>query len=343
MEHKNDHKQNDNHEQNHKQNHNGDHKHTYSHNQEHNHSHSYSHEHSHSHNRHGGGNIRIAFFLNLSFTVIELIGGILTNSVAIISDSVHDFGDSLSLGLAWYFQRLSKKGSTSQYTYGYKRFSLLGAIINSILLVVGSVYILTEAFPRLFFPQEPNAKGMFILSIVGIIINGAAVLRTQKSSSVNERVVSLHLLEDVLGWAAVLIGSVIMHFTGFTMIDPILSIVIACFVLINVLKNIRAVLPILLQGTPSDVSREHIIQKIEETAQVAGVHDLHIWSLDEEYNVLTVHVMLQDVLSGDEIIKLKDRIRKLLKQEGIQHSTIELERPDEPCTFTSCITNDTVL
>jgi cobalt-zinc-cadmium efflux system protein len=296
-----------------------------------------AHNHNHNHSHDEKSNIRLAFFLNLFFTVIELTGGFLTNSIAIISDAVHDFGDSLSLGLAWYFQKLSKKGSTKQYSYGYKRFSLLGAIINCVVLVVGSIYILSEAIPRLFSPQETNAKGMFLLAVFGIVINGFAVLRTRKGKSINERVVSLHLLEDVLGWAAVLIGSAVMYFTGRTIIDPVLSLFIACFVLYNVFKNIKLVLPILLQGTPAEVEQEHIIEKLKAMAYIADIHDLHIWSLDEAYNVLTVHIVLNEVLPMENLITLKTQIRSALKEEKIQHATIELEMPNEECVFEKCI------
>jgi len=295
-----------------------------------------SHNHHHHHPHGEKSNIALAFFLNLSFTVIELIGGFLTNSIAIISDAIHDFGDSLSLALAWYFQRVSKKGSSKHYSYGYKRFSLLGAMINCIVLVVGSLYILSEAIPRLFNPQETNAKGMFALAILGIVVNGVAVLRTRKSKSINERVVSLHLLEDVLGWAAVLVGSAVMYFTGWTVIDPLLSLAIACFVLLNVYKNIRLVLPVLLQGTPTDITQEQIIQKLTEMDQTAGIHDLHIWSLDEGYHVLTVHVSLKKALSMEALVEQKRRIRSVLKEENIQHATIEFEMPDEACVFENC-------
>ena len=296
-----------------------------------------SHHHHHPHDE--KSNIALAFFLNLSFTVVELIGGFLTNSIAIISDAIHDFGDSLSLALAWYFQKISKKGSTKQYSYGYKRFSLLGAIINCIVLVVGSLYILSEAIPRLFNPQETDAKGMFILAILGIVVNGVAVLRTRKSKSINERVVSLHLLEDVLGWAAVLVGSAVMFYTGWTIIDPLLSLAIACFVLLNVYKNIRLVLPILLQGAPVEIELVHIIQKLREIEPVAGVHDLHIWSLDEGYHVLTVHVSLKNPLSMEALVEQKRRIRAVLKEANIQHATIEFEIPDEECLFENCADN----
>jgi len=260
----------------------------------------------------------------------------LTNSVAIMSDAVHDFGDSLSLAFAWYFQRLSKKGSSSSYSYGYKRFSLLGAIINSVVLIIGSIYILSEAIPRILEPQETNAGGMFLLAIVGILVNGAAALRTRKATSINERVVSLHLLEDVLGWAAVLVGAAVMYFTGLTIIDPILSIAIACFVLFNVYRNIRQTLPILLQGTPHDVEREHIVALLTALPQVAGVHDLHVWSLDEEYNVLTLHVLLSEPLAAQPQAALKQQIRELLKAENVQHATIEFEAQGEACELEKC-------
>jgi len=303
--------------------------------------HHHGHGHSHSHPHDSSGNIGTAFFLNLSFTIIELIGGIFTNSVAIISDAVHDFGDSISLALAWYFQKVSKKGSNRLYSYGYKRFSLLGAIITSIVLVGGSIFILTEAVPRIFEPQETNAKGMFVLAVAGILINGAAVLRTRKGSSINEKLVSLHLLEDVLGWIAVLAGSVLIHFTGLTIFDPILSIAISIFVLFNVFRNIRQVIPIILQGTPRDLDLEHIAEEIKQINTVADVHDLHIWSLTEEYNVLTVHVLLEKYLPMADLAGLKKQIRSVLNEEGIQHATIEFETSDEQCAFENCLQEKT--
>ena len=297
----------------------------------------HAHHHEHNHSLDSSKNIGVAFFLNFSFTIIELIGGILTNSIAIISDAVHDFGDCLSLALAWYFQKLSKKGSNKLYSYGYKRFSLLGAITNSVVLVVGSIFILSEAIPRIFAPQETSAKGMFVLAIIGIAAHGAAVLRTRKGRSINERVVSLHMLEDVLGWMAVLIGSVLMYLTNLTIFDPLLSVAISLFVLINVFRNIRQVLPIILQGTPRELKQEHIVEELTQLKNVKGIHDLHIWSLDEEYNVLTVHVILEKALPMNELVELKKQIRAVLNEEEIQHATIEFETEEEQCDFVNCI------
>ena len=289
------------------------------------------HNHNHSHHHEDVKNIKVAFFLNLLFTIIEFVGGFLTNSVAILSDAVHDLGDSFSLGLSWYFQKVAKRPRTKSYTYGYKRFSLLGAIINSVILVVGSVLILMNAIPRLFNPQQPDVKGMLLLAVLGVIVNGAAVLRLRKGHSLNEKVVSLHLLEDVLGWFAVLVGAGIMYFVDAPFIDPLLSIAIAAFILFNVYRNIRQSMRIVLQGSPDLVDVDEIEKAILKTDSVEGIHDLHVWSVDGEFNVLTLHVMLSEFLPAEKLHSLKTDIRRKLLALGVQHSTIEFEFPGEVC------------
>ena len=290
----------------------------------------------HEHHHEEVKNIKVAFFLNLFFTLLEIVGGFFTNSMAILSDAVHDLGDSLSLGLAWYFQKVSSKGSDKSYSYGYKRFSLLGAIINSIVLIVGSIFILSAAIPRIFHPEKTQAAGMFFLAIIGVLINGVAFLRLKKGSSLNAKVVSLHFLEDVLGWVSILVGAVIMYFFNVPVIDPILSVGIAFFVLFNVYKNIRQTLHIILQGIPDNVDIEEISQQLQEFKGIEDIHDLHVWSVDGNYNILTVHVVLNTLLEKDKITELKGRIRNSLKQKGIQHATIEFETTEERCDFEVC-------
>lgn len=290
----------------------------------------------HTHHNESEENIRTAFFLNLCFTIIEFVGGFLTNSMAILSDAVHDLGDSFSVGLSWYFQRMAKKGRDEEYTYGYKRFSLLGAIINSLILVVGSVVILFNAVPRLFHPEQPDSGGMLILAVLGVAINGVAVLRLKRGHSLNERVISLHLLEDVLGWVAILIGALVMHFVDVPILDPILSIAITLYVLFHVYKNIKESLHIILQGAPIDIKMDEIEKEILSLDDVDGVHDLHIWSADGEYNVMTVHVVLKQALSMDKLHKLKNEIREKMQAMKIQHSTIEFETPGENCEMEEC-------
>jgi cobalt-zinc-cadmium efflux system protein len=288
----------------------------------------YNHSHGHAH---ATKNIKVAFFLNLVFTIIEIIGGIMTNSVAILSDAVHDLGDSLSLGLAWYFQNYSKKERTHSYSYGYGRFSLLGAIINSVVLVVGSIFIFIEAIPRLISPEQPDPQGMMILAVLGVIFNGAAVLKLQKGSSINERVVSLHLLEDALGWIAVLIGSIIMHFFELPIIDPILSLGIAAFILINVYKNLKETIQIVMQGVPDAAGVQQVEKQLLSFPEINAVHDIHIWSMDGEYNIMTAHLELNEVYTLSALEPLKKRIRADLRNLNIEHATLEFETTNEDC------------
>ncbi|MDR2083605.1 MAG: cation diffusion facilitator family transporter [Bacteroidales bacterium] len=307
-------------------------------------SHNHSHNHLHSHNGHdhsSSKNIAVAFFLNLSFTVIEIIGGLITNSVAIISDALHDFGDSISLGLAWYFEKVAKKSPNKKFTYGYKRFSLLGALINSTILLVGSIIVIIECVKRIAEPQDVNVKGMIILAVIGVVINGIAVLRTRKGKGVNEKVVSLHLLEDVLGWAAVLIVSIVMLFVDLPILDPLLSIGISCFVLYNVYKNLKVTFKVILQGVPSDLDVIELREKVLKIPNVVDVHDFHIWSLDSEYNIASMHVVIKDAKDLYSLqVKLKTEIKNLLNEEGIKHTTIEFETEQEECTH--CYNDDLI-
>ena len=292
-------------------------------------------DHNHSHHR-SIGNIRLAFWINSGFALLELIGGIYTNSVAIMSDALHDFGDSLSLGLAHYFEKKSIKVRDEDFSYGYKRFSLIGAFINSIVLIVGSVFIIQEAIDRLFNPEPADAKGMLILAIIGVAVNLIAMLRLSRGTSVNERVVSLHFLEDVLGWIAVLIGSIVMMFYNVPVLDPILSILIAAFILFNVYRNLKQAFPIMLQGTPENVNMEEIKKRILSIPGIINVHDLHAWTMDGRYNVMTIHIVLEQTTSMKETDKLKQEVRHQLEHLNVQHLTVETELEDNPCVLKDC-------
>jgi len=296
----------------------------------------HKHTHEHHHDHADVKNIKVAFFLNFGFSIIEIVGGVMTNSIAIISDAVHDLGDSLSLGLAWYFQKVAKKGRDTQFSYGYKRFSLLGALINSIVLIVGSVIVLSAAIPRIFHPLQAQAEGMFFLAILGIIVNGTAVFQLKKGSSINEKVVMLHLLEDVLGWVAILVGSVIMYFFDFPILDPIMSIGISCYVLYNVYKNLRNTLRVILQGIPEDLDIKPLESHLLSFAEVQKIHDLHVWSIDGNYNILSVHIVVNDQFKIDELAQIKSKIRTSLLKIGIQHATFEFETETEICNLEDC-------
>lgn len=287
--------------------------------------------HSHHHHDHSEGNIKVAFFLNLGFAIIEFIGGLWTNSVAILSDALHDLGDSLTLGVSWYFAKVAKKDRNRKYSYGYKRFSVLGALINSIVLITGSVFIVIEAIPRLFDPVNPNTEGMIYLAIGGVIVNGAAAFRLSKGHSMNEKAVYTHLLEDILGWVAVLIGAIVMNFWDLPIIDPILSILIAAFILYNVFKNLRESFRIILQGTPSDINVRKIHEAITTIPKVLDVHDCHTWSMDGEYHILSIHLVIAEDLPLSALESIKKETKERVSKLGIKHTTIEFETQDENC------------
>ena len=291
----------------------------------------HSHHHTHVHSPEGGKNIAIAFLLNFSFTIIELVGGLLTNSVAILSDALHDLGDSISLALAWYFQKVSGYSPSARYSYGYKRFALLGALINATVLLLGSVFVIYASVMRILQPQYVKVEGMFLLAILGVIINGVAVWRTHKSSGINERIVSLHLLEDVLGWIAVLIASVVMMFVEVPILDPILSIGISVFVLYNVVRNLIATFNVILQGVPSDIKLIELQKKVEQLDAVISVHDLHVWSLDSQYNIASLHAVISPEMTLDQMAQLKQKIKLLMLAEQIEHTTVEFETEQEEC------------
>lgn len=296
-------------------------------------------EHRHGHHSHhhdaGTRNLTTAFWINTLFAAIELVGGFYTNSVAILSDALHDFGDSLSLGLAYIFQRKSLRTRDASYSYGYKRFSLVGAVANAVILIVGSAFIIEESVARLFNPVQPDARGMLAIAVLGLVANGIALIRLRRGHSLNERVVALHFIEDVLGWSAVLIGSVVMMFADVPILDPLLSIGIAVFILYNAYRNLRQSFRIILQGIPENVDMDLVQEKILNVPGVTGVHDLHTWSMDGQYNIMTVHVTVREA-DFSESNAIKKEIRKRLGYMNIQHLTIETEIEGDPCALLEC-------
>ncbi|WP_417153248.1 cation diffusion facilitator family transporter [Rikenella microfusus] len=297
---------------------------------------SHHHTHGHGHSHAATGNIALAFFVNLGFAVIELVGGLWTNSIAILSDAFHDFGDSLSLAVAWRLQKVSERKADADYSYGYKRFSLLGALFISTVLLVGSVFIIKECVERIVAPQEPNAEGMLGLAVFGVLVNGFAALRLKRGGSISERAVMLHMLEDVLGWIAVLIVSVVMLFVKVPVLDPLLSIGISCWVLYNVYRNLRATFRVLLQHTPADIDAAELEREIVALPGVQSIHDLHLWSLDGERNISTLHAVVEISTTCEDKIRIKTEIRRICARTGIEHATIELETPGEDCGLTHC-------
>jgi len=259
------------------------------------------HNHSHSHQHGKDDRIGWAFFLNVTFTIIEFIGGWLTNSTAIMADAVHDLGDSLSIGFAWILSRFSDKEASDKFSYGYRRLTLFGALINSIVLIIGSIWILFEAIPRLSNPEMPVVEGMLGLAILGVAVN------------------------------AVLIVSIVLLFVDLPILDPLLSIGFTLFILFNVFKNLKSTIVLFLQAAPDEETQESIKQSLTNLPEVNGVHHLHFWSLDGESHVLTAHIELVEKTDVDELIKLKEQVAKRLSAYRLSHTTIEFEFPKETC------------
>jgi len=253
--------------------------------------------------------------------------------MAILSDALHDLGDSFALGMAWFFERYSSRESDHRYSFGYRRFSLLSALLNSLLLIGGALFILSQAVPRIIHPEPTNARGMLIFAVLGVAANGIAVLRLRKGRSMNEKVVLWHLLEDVLGWVAVLVVSIILLFTDLHILDPILSVIITLYVLVNVLRMARKMLPVFLQGVPEGYHIGEIEELLRGLEHVLSTHHTHIWTLDGLHHVLTTHVVVREETSREEAIALKCRIKELLGEKDISHITLEIEFENEECRF----------
>ena len=281
-------------------------------------------------------NILIAFILNLSFSIFEIIGGFFTGSVAIISDAVHDLGDATSIGISYFLEKKSKKQPDNTYTYGYARFSVMGSVITTLILLFGSVMVIYNAILRIINPVEINYNGMIVFAIVGALVNFLAAYFTKDGDSLNQKAVNLHMLEDVLGWIVVLVGAIIMRFTDIRIIDPLMSMGVAIFIFVNALKNLKEVLDLFLEKIPNNISIEEIKHHIKEIDGVVDVHHIHIWSMDGYLNYATMHIV-----ANENSHEIKDKIRDELKEHGIGHATLEIESPTDHCHEEHCHIEET--
>lgn len=278
----------------------------------------------------------ISFLLNFIFTIIEFIGGIITNSVALISDSIHDLGDSISIGIAILLERKSKQKPDDIYTYGYRRFSLLGALVSSLILVIGSTFIVIEAINRIMNPELINSELLIYFAILGVVVNGIAAFNISKGKSLNEKAISLHLIEDVIGWVVLLIGAIVMHFTDILVLDAILSLGFTIYILYHVFKNIKSIFNIFLEKIPEGFDILKIKQRLEAVEGVSDIHHIHLWSLEGQTPLITLHALLNDKLTQEQISLIQNQISHLLQEFGIIHSTIQVESSKSNCNNEKC-------
>lgn len=305
---------------------------------------------SNTHNHSHKSRLSLAFWLNLSFSIIEIVGGILTNSTAIVADAFHDFTDAIVIGLAVLLEKLSGKKRTAKFTYGYKRFSLLSALAMSIFLLVGAVIMSISAYNSFINPKEVNSIGMLWLAILGIAVNGYAFLKIKHSNGhsyhhhghshshdmdFNSKAIMLHLLEDVLGWVAVLIGSVVIYFTGWFWIDGVLALAISIFIGYNATKNLISTMKILLQSVPENINVAQLSNELKQIGGIKNIHDLHIWSLDGNYNIGSLHAVI-DTINKDIEADILSSVLQLMEKHKIQHPTIQFETTTENCKLISC-------
>ena len=276
-------------------------------------------------------NILIAFILNLAFSIFEFAGGIFTGSVAIISDAVHDIGDAVSIGISYFFEKKSKKQPDEKYTYGYARYSIIGSVITTLILLFGSVMVIFNAINKIIEPTEINYTGMIIFAIIGVCVNFSAAFLTREGDSLNQKAVNLHMLEDVLGWVVVLVGAIVMRFSDFALIDPIMSIGVAVFILVNAIKNLKEAIDLFLEKTPHGIDVNEIKGHIAEIDDVQDVHHIHIWSMDGQSNYATMHIV-----TNSDSHQIKVKVRAELQEHGIGHATLELEAENEHCHEENC-------
>ena len=293
------------------------------------HDHTDGHAHHHVHTPTTGA-LRAAFFLNAAFAVLETFGGFWTGSLAVLTDALHDAGDAVVLGVAWWLQGLAMKERDARYSYGYGRYSALGGWLGAGVLIVGAMLMLWSAVPALWHPGTPHATGMLLLAVIGIAFNGFAASRLHGGHSLSERAMYFHLLEDVLGWVAVLVGALVLMLTGWALIDPLLSICISLYILYNAVRTLRSGTDILMQATPAGLDENAVRERLLQIANVTDVHDQHAWTLDGNYTVLTLHIT---ATGADEagMLRVKQEARNALHGMGVHHATIELEMPGEGC------------
>jgi len=276
-------------------------------------------------------NIWIAFFLNFLFSVVELIGGLFTGSVAIISDALHDFGDASAIAVSAILERKSKQPPNDKFTYGFGRFSVLGGAMNSMILLIGSVVVVIGAVSRLVNPSPIHYDGMLVMAVFGVFVNSLAAFITHGGHSANQKTVNLHMLEDVLGWIVVLVGAVVMRFTDWWFIDPIMSIGVAVFIFIHAMKHMAEILSVLLEKAPAKIKVDELQIQISKIPGVMDVHHIHLWTLDGDTMLATMHIV-----TADDLHIIKASIRHLCEHHDIHHITIEAETPGEHCHVKEC-------
>lgn len=310
----------------------------------HYHIHGHDHDHDHGdvfHSHAPIGKMKLAFFLTLIILVVELVGGFISHSLALLSDAGHVLTDIAAIGLSWFAMHQSQKPASEKFTYGYHRSGILAAFINAMTLIVVAVVILFEAIDRFRNPQPVGSTWMFISASVGLCMNLYLGLGLSKEDNINVKSAVLHMIGDAVASAGVILGGIIILFTGWYSIDPILSVLIGFLIAFGAWKIVKQTVGILMEGTPRGISLEEVIEKICSVKGVLNVHDLHVWSITRGKNALSCHVVLSNLVNFQESQFILREIEHKLQHQGIGHATIQLENEEHPHDESAiCSTND---
>ena len=297
--------------------------------------HGHSHGHSHGHNHANTNNKKVlllSFILISTYMVVEVIGGIVTNSLALLSDAGHMLSDAAALGLSLFAIKLGERKATEGKTFGYKRFEIIAAALNGITLILISVYIFYEAYQRFLNPPEVKSLGMLTISIIGLLVNIIAawlLMKGDKDENLNVRSAFLHVLGDMLGSVGAIAAALLIYFFDWGIADPIASVIVSILIIISGWRVTRDSFHILMEGAPVQVKMEEVKSSLFEISKVKDIHDLHVWSITSGVLMLSCHITIDEDGVHDTVLHEAQSI--LHEQFGVDHSTIQIEKNGFGC------------
>lgn len=269
--------------------------------------------------------ILVAFLLNLVFTFVEVFGSVLTGSVTILSDAVHDFGDCIALAVAWRMEKISKRPANERYQFGYRRFSVVAGLINNVILLAGGLILIVASVQRFFNPRTIDGKGMLIFAVFGILVNGVAMLLTARGKNINEKTISMHLLEDVLTWVTVFCVGVVMCFYDLPVLDSLLSVGMTLVIFMGVFRNLKKIIAIITVRSPLGAEEYRKLKdSLDRINEVGGLEELRLFTMDGEDINAEVCLVIYEELGTEDMMQLFLRVRKRCEEEGIWHTVIQV-------------------
>lgn len=288
----------------------------------------HGHHHHHEGSEISGKNLLLATILNFAITIAEVIGGLLSNSLALLSDALHNLSDSVAVLLAWIANKVSKRKNTEKRTFGYKRIEILTALFNAVVLIVISFFLFYEAYRRFYEPEEIKAGLMLIVAVIGLIANILSVFILKKDSkeNLNVKAAYVHLIGDTLSSVAVIIGGILIYFYDIFWLDPLLTILIGLYILKETWSILKETIDILMQTTPAELDLQKVKTEIEQLKEILNIHHVHAWKLTDKEIHFDCHVDLRSDQRLSEIEAIRKNIEELLYYKfGINHITIQFE------------------